>query len=458
MTKNTTRIETYTGLEKDGNDSIGVKVDGLTLKQLLEVQSIRYSQQQRRTWGQKCQEILSGVVFCTSLSIASFLFPSVCKPASAAPSPSSYASMASRTPLLSSGGAQTTLYEHHVPLLQPTYVTRGLTSDRFISARAFRYGPSSGLRRRKSKSSVTGTRYGDGLRSRDIDHAKRCVLMKLSEFDEHLRIAVEQDAAESTAVGAEDLPTDREGYCNPYWPETVDYDYYKTHSTNPRRFESSYSTFQEGANPYCPETVDYQYHNIYSKSSMQSERSHSPLQKGSSEFEPVIDPTKLADFSLVEEPVEKVHLNSAERTKAKATKSQSGLSLLAQNGCKQLSQRTKGTSLKLSAEGNIGLPWIGQTKAAIQSETLSMVQEECLEMQKNDLGASVIERKANTSKTKAEEAKIKQEMELARAEEDRKKAEEDRKNRLFEEQLKGEILKNKLLQKQLDEFEKNKKD
>ena len=424
MTKNTTRIETYTGLEKDGNDSIGVKVDGLTLKQLLEVQSIRYSQQQRRTWGQKCQEILSGVVFCTSLSIASFLFPSVCKPASAAPSPSSYASMASRTPLLSSGGAQTTLYEHHVPLLQPTYVTRGLTSDRFISARAFRYGPSSGLRRRKSKSSVTGTRYGDGLRSRDIDQAKRSVLMKLSEFDEHLRIAVEQDAAESTAVGAEDLPTDREGYCN----------------------------------PYCPETVDYQYHNIDSKSSMQSERSHSPLQKGSSEFEPVIDPTKLADLSLVEEPVEKVHLNSAERTKAKATKSQSGLSLLAQNGCKQLSERTKGTSLKLSAEGNIGLPWIGQTKAAIQSETLSMVQEECLEMQKNDLGASVIERKANTSKTKAEEAKIKQEMELARAEEDRKKAEEDRKNRLFAEQLKGEILKNKLLQKQLDEFEKNKKD
>ena len=46
----------------------------------------------------------------------------------------------------------------------------------------------------------------------------------------------------------------------------------------------------------------------------------------------------------------------------------------------------------------------------------------------------------------------------AKAEEDRKKAEEDRKNRLFAEQLRGETLKNQILEEQLEELKKNKKD
>nr|WKT06164.1 hypothetical protein [Interfilum sp. SAG 36.88] len=144
---------------------------------LSEQIEVRYLLDLKRKPRPFLQTLLLGGGLTGSLAVATLFFPLSCKRATAAAPPSSSVSIMRPTPPPSPGGAQTTLYECRIPTAsqQPTYMTRGLTADQFLSARALGYGPHSGLRRRKSESSVVGMRHGDKLRSRRISDAKRFV-------------------------------------------------------------------------------------------------------------------------------------------------------------------------------------------------------------------------------------------------------------------------------------------
>ena len=309
-----------------------------------------------------------------------------------------------KTAPLPSSSDTIVLYQrsNRLPLQETAHLTRKLKPKKLVSVRSFASGAHPVLGPKTRHNLVGGSRFDKRLRSRRVRDEKHFLPHNSLPQDEH-------------------LPSHREEGCNPYPPGTI-----------------NHAVFNDSA-------ILCAYHILICRSKFQNliDKKDKPFLKLLAGFSVEVRAGLLKFVKRSGMDEELIGLQCEDTKKSIEHKDTDIARMCADEQRAQAGEQRANESHEMTNESH-----------EMTKESHEMTKESHEIDKKIKVELHEIDKKIKVELHKEKEAsvsKIKQEMELVRAE-------EDRKNRLFAEQLRGETLKNQILEEQLEELKKNKKD